>query len=429
MVQRPAALGTLIRLHALRIECTEGPDQGLSWELDRPRVTIGSGEDADVQLTDAAVSRLHVVVDDTPRGWLASDAGSKNGTLLDGVAVQAAFLREGAILHIGRSGLTITSVGESLVAKPSRTGRFGDALGSSPAMQRIFGVLERVAPLTVTVVLTGPTGAGKGALARALHEASARAAAPFTVLDCGAVDANLISAELFGHARGAFTGAAEARPGVFEVAHGGTLFIDEIGELPLELQPKLLRVLDERRVTRLGSHQSTPVDVRVIAATHRNLREMVAAGRFREDLLYRLAVVELEVPPLAARPEDLPLLARHFLEQLGESRRWPLADAVLERLRAHTWPGNVRELRNAVERAVALAGPGPLTPDHVAARPAVTSPPVPVPVSVPGSLDAAERQVLEAALARHKGNKTHIAAELGIAVTTLKRRMRKHGLE
>ena len=313
-------------------------------------------------------------------------------------------------------------------------------VGQSDTARELFAIARRVAGLMVTVVITGPTGSGKGALARAIHRAGPRAQKPFAVVDCGNLDPTLVRAELFGHEKGAFTGADQARPGVFEAAQGGTVFIDEIGELPLDLQPRLLRVLEDREVQRLGAAQPVPVDVRILAATNRDLPALVAAGKFREDLYFRLNVVELRVPPLHERRADVPELAAHFLRQCGAPDRLPLAPPVLEVLTRHTWPGNVRELRNAIERALAMAGDDPLAPAHFRPTAPPSTPAAPraerdpaelAPPSTPGGspLDAAEAQVIAEVHRRHGGNRTRMAAELGIALTTLRRKLRQYGLE
>jgi hypothetical protein len=235
--------------------------------------------------------------------------------------------------------------------------RFGGVIGTSPPMKKLFALLARVAPTDATVLIEGETGTGKEAIAEALHQASGRALGPFVVVDCASIPRELIASELFGHAKGSYTGAIADKRGLIEAAHGGTLFLDEIGELPLDLQPKLLRALEQREVRRVGETRPIPVDIRVLAATHRDLRAMVKSGGFREDLFYRLAVVRCDVPPLRARPGDLPTLARFFADSFGRSP-WELSPALLADLARHDWPGNVRELRNVVERALSLGALG-----------------------------------------------------------------------
>jgi DNA-binding NtrC family response regulator len=241
---------------------------------------------------------------------------------------------------------------EASLESPAELGRL---LAASPAMRDVLERVRRAAAADASVIVQGETGTGKELVAEAIHDASSRAAGPYVVVDCASVARELIESELFGHAKGAFTGALESRKGAFESASGGTVFIDEIGELPLDLQPRLLRVLERREVKPVGTNELRSFDCRVVCATNRDLRREVEAGRFREDLFFRLAVIELELPPLRERPEDIELLSRRFLEQVAFMGPIAIEPATLERLKAHAWPGNVRELRNTIERAAALS--------------------------------------------------------------------------
>jgi DNA-binding NtrC family response regulator len=278
------------------------------------------------------------------------DLGSTNGTYLNGARVDGFRVEKSTTFAVGKTRLSIRRVEEDLgVPKPRP--RLGDAVGDSVAMRELFGLLSRLAKSDATVVLLGETGTGKELLARAIHAASPRARKPFEVLDARTLSPTLAESELFGHVRGAFTGATADRAGVFERAHGGTVLLDCVGELSLELQPLLLRVLETRAVTRVGANTAKRVDVRVIATHLRPLDEEVKAGRLREDLFYRLGIIAARVPPLRERLEDLVPLIRRFEEQLGRPEL-PLHDDVLEKLRRHPWPGNVRELRNLVEAAL-----------------------------------------------------------------------------
>jgi DNA-binding NtrC family response regulator len=421
------SFATLLTLHSVRLVCAAGPDRGREWVVESATARIGTAEAVDVRLSDPAISRVHALLRKTASGWMVDDQASTNGLFVDGVRVASAYLEQGSRLRLGATTLQFTPREQEILARPSRADRFGGVLGASQRMRELFGVLERVAPLDLSVLLAGPTGSGKGALARAIHAASPRRAGRFLVLDCANLQGDLVRAELFGHERGAFTGADQARPGVFEAAAGGTVFIDEIGELPLDLQPRLLRALEDREVCRLGSLRPVAVDVRVLAATHRVLRALVREGKFREDLYFRLCVVELEVPPLAGRAGDVPLLAAHLIDQMGHGARLPLAPAVLEALARHSWPGNVRELRNALERGVALAGPGPLGPEHLQLQLHLAADgPV---QSEDAALAVAEKEAVVRALGESAGNRTRAARKLGIAVTTLRRKMREYGLE
>ncbi|MBZ4373833.1 sigma-54 dependent transcriptional regulator [Corallococcus sp. AS-1-6] len=303
----------------------------------------------------------------------------------------------------------------------------------SPSMARLALLIQRVGPRDVTVLITGESGTGKERVAEALVRASPRADKPYVRFNCAALTPELAEAELFGHARGAFTGAVRARPGLFREASGGTLLLDEVGELALPLQAKLLRVLQEGEVRPVGEDRSLPVDVRVLAATHRDLPQRVAEGRFREDLYYRLKVVTLQVPPLRSRPEDIAALARHFLARHTERFHMPpvaLTPAILERLTAHPWPGNVRELENALESAVVLSADGTLDLELLPGGASAPTPPAPsnTGTTLREKLDAHERELILAALAASKGQRTEAAKALGIGRATLHDKLRKHGL-
>jgi len=317
--------------------------------------------------------------------------------------------------------------------RPDGARRLGRLAARSVAMHEVFDLVERIARTDVTTTFLGETGCGKDLLAHALHDLSARAGGPFVVFDCGAVAANLAESELLGHERGAFTGAVAAHAGAFERAHGGTLFLDEVAELPLDLQPRLLRALESRKVRRVGGKLDRRVDVRVIAATNRDLRTDVAAKRFREDLFFRLAVAVIPVPPLRGRLEDLPELVESLLADLGR-RDLRVAAATVAALRAHPWPGNVRELKNVLSCSVALVDPGTMTlePHHV--RLPAHSPCDDRGVGLDRlplggqMLDHIERVAIRQTLAQVDGNKISAARTLGIAVSTLYEKLKKYGL-
>jgi DNA-binding NtrC family response regulator len=317
---------------------------------------IGKAADNDIVLPDDTVSRHHLTIGRVADGIEVRDLGSTNGVRIGTAKVKQALVEPGTVVRAGEVELAIRLELRGVEVPASVEESFGLALGQSLPMRRIFGLLERLAPTAATVLLTGETGTGKDVLARSIHQRSPRAKQPFEVVDCGAVSQTLIESELFGHERGAFTGAVAARAGAFERAAGGTLFLDEVGELPLELQPKLLRVLEAREFRRVGGNKVLSADVRVIAATTRDLPREVERGKFREDLYFRLAVVPIVVPSLRERLEDVPLLARRILENAAAGAEpLTLPDDTLAALRAHDWPGNVRELRNVLERAAYLA--------------------------------------------------------------------------
>ncbi len=339
------------RQGALALRVTEGPDAGAHLVVDR-RCVIGSSPTCELTLADAMVSRRHLAVEPAPRGLRVTDLESKNGTFAGELEVAEAILPEGARVRAGETTLTVERADAPPPSARPRTDRFGRFLGAADVLQPMYEVLERVARTDATVLLEGESGTGKELLAEALHDESERASGPFVVLDCGSLPENLIESELFGHERGAFTGADHRHLGAFERAKGGTVFLDEIGELPLAMQTRLLRVLESRRVQRLGGSAPIDVDVRVVAATNRDLEREVEHGRFRLDLFHRLAVVLLRVPALRERREDIPLLASAIASALGKPDA--LDAAQLERMASMRWRGNVRELRNHVERIVLL---------------------------------------------------------------------------
>jgi transcriptional regulator with PAS, ATPase and Fis domain len=341
-----------------RLKVVRGADKGKELELgDRETALLGSHPDADLILTDDTVSRQHAEIRAAQQGYIVRDLGSTNGVRVNGVHVLEAVLdKKTSTLSLGQTDLEWKLLSEEVEHALSPRRSFGHVVGETPAMRSLFANLERIATTDGTVLLAGESGTGKEALAEGLHQASSRAEGPFIVVDCGAIAPNLVESELFGHEKGAFTGADRTRTGAFEEAHKGTLFLDEIGELPLEMQPRLLRVLEERKVRRVGATRYFEVDVRVVAATNRKLDRLVSEGKFRADLYYRLAVITVAVPPLRAHPEDILPLARHFILQMRPDAEPDelLTPGVCAALAGYRWPGNVRELRNAIERLLAM---------------------------------------------------------------------------
>ncbi len=329
-----------------------GSAKGTS-RLIREVLRIGKASDNDLVLADDTVSRHHCELSWARDGIHVHDLGSTNGTKVQGARVTEAVASPGSVLKVGEVEIILRASVRSAEVLPSDKTRFGDALGKSLAMRTIFAVLERIAPTDATVLFEGETGTGKDVLARATWTQSLRAAGPFVVVDCGAVSYSLLESELFGHERGAFTGAVASRQGAFELCDGGTLFLDEIGELPLDVQPKLLRALETREFRRVGGNRTLKTDVRVIVATKRNLEKEVQGGRFREDLYFRLAVVPITVAPLRSRREDIPILVESMLAAAGHGLS--VSQETMNALSAHDWPGNVRELRNVLDRAVYMA--------------------------------------------------------------------------
>ncbi len=351
-------------LAGFSVTVMNGPDKGTCVRASAAELSIGTDPTSDLTLTDPHVSRHHCTITSTRKGCVLRDHASRNGSWVGGVRIETGYLFEGVSFEVGKTMLCFAS-DQPIESTVSVEPKFGRLLGASEPMRRIFALLPRLATSDTTLLIDGETGTGKGALALAIHEQSVRKRGPFVVLDCAAIPPTLVESELFGHVAGAFTGAVKDRAGLFELAKGGTIFIDEIGELPAEIQPKLLRALEERTVKPVGGGKPVPLDVRVIAATNRDLKALVNEGSFRSDLYYRLHVVRIHVPPLRERKDDILLLAKHFYAELlpGQTP----SQSVLASFMRQPWPGNVRELRGAVERTILLEGlvdsePGAATP-------------------------------------------------------------------
>ena len=402
----------------------EGPDRGAR-TLASGITRIGTAASNNLRLTDPTVSRLHCELRLRERSVQITDAGSTNGTFVEGVRVADAELTPGAVVRVGATSIRVEAASAPTRIPLSHRDRFGELLGGSIAMRRVYAVLERLAATDTTALIQGETGTGKELAARGVHGASRRANGPFFTVDCGAIAENLIESELFGHVRGAFSGAHSDRKGLFEEANGGTIFLDEIAELPLALLPKLLRVVEAREVRRVGANSGKAVDVRVLAATHRSLAKSVNDARFREDLYYRLAIVEVELPPLRARREDLRTLAQRFYERFSGGDQ-PIPEALVGEIHARAWSGNVRELRNFIERSVTLG-----TSAHEGARPlgepVSLAADAQVPVHLPlkdarvAWMEQFERVYVEALLRRTGGNVTRAAEIAGVNRRSLQR--------
>lgn len=345
-----------LRTRKIRVEIFKGAATGVVVELPGLGARIGSAKDADLVIPDSKVSRQHLTLRIEGEAIRVTDNQSRNGTQLDGIRILDAYARPDAVLVIGSTSLRLRMLETSIEVPISTKERFGVMVGRSIPMRRLFGLLERIAPTDMSVLVEGETGTGKELVAQGLHAHGRRAEQPLVVFDCSAVSENLMESELFGYRKGAFTDARQDRAGRFEEADGGTIFLDEIGELPLALQPKLLRVLEAREVRRIGDDKVRRVDVRVVAATNRSLSIEVERGRFREDLYHRLAEVVVQVPPLRHRPEDIPLLARHLETQVLEMNPGlsPLPEPMIQEWRGLSFPGNIRELRNRVRQALLL---------------------------------------------------------------------------
>ena len=416
-----------------RLTVVEGPGAGTVWESTADTCSVGSHPLNDFTLDDSTVSRFHCEVRIGPRGPQVKDLDSLNGVIVDGVQVVEGVLRSGSLLRLGRVVLRFDFSAENNRLPLSESTRFGSLVGASVAMRGCFAMMERAAARDVTVLLEGETGTGKSQAALAIHQASRRRDAPFLVVDCGAIPAHLLESELFGHEKGAFTGALHRRVGAFEEAEGGTVFLDEIGELPAELQPKLLRVLENREIRRVGSNTHLPVDVRLIAATHRDVRAEVNAGRFRSDLFFRLAVLRISIPSLRQRPEDLPMLVEGILDLLGADRERTGAlrtQDFFARLRHAAWPGNVRELRNYLERCLVFEEAVDFSEEEALhAGPLEVDPSQPYADQRRRMVDDFERRYLRALMEKHQGKVAQAAVTAGMDRVHLYRLLRRHGIK
>jgi DNA-binding NtrC family response regulator len=432
--------GESVVSHRHKLVVVQGTDRGTEVNIEGMRVVIGTHESCDLVLTDPTVSRRHceiVVQDDR---YLLRDLGSTNGSSLGGTPVIEAYLTPGARIGLGHTIVVFQPKKKWVRVAASDSEWFGDLFGRSQPMREVFGLFERVAPTDLSLVLIGETGTGKELAARALHSKSHRAERPFVVVDCGAVSQTLVESELFGHERGAYTGADRSRAGAFELADGGTIFLDEVGELPPALQPKLLRALEQREVKRLGAAKPLTVDVRVIAATNRDLRAQVVAGKFREDLYYRLAEVVAVMPPLRERREDIQPLAQLFLEE--QSRRGGVArflsPDLISVLETRPWPGNVRELRNVLRRACVLSRGETLGPEDLPEGGLVRPRTEPLDLSDVDNLpikdarekwtEPMEREYLVRLIRKTQGDLDKAADIAGVHRKSVERLLRKHGL-
>jgi two-component system, NtrC family, nitrogen regulation response regulator GlnG len=415
----------------LKLVVVSGPDFGTELPLDAGTYRVGKGSGNELRLKDSSVSRTHLVLEVIDGGRIRlTDNQSTNGSFVNGTRFTSVEVGAGATVHIGQSDLRIMPKSARAPAlPPSTSDHFGGLVGTSLAMRQSFAVLERVAAEDSDVLVQGETGTGKDLCAEALHAASRRAKGPFVICDLAGTAPSLFESELFGHVKGAFTGAQADRAGAFERAHGGTLFLDEVGELPAEVQPRLLRALERRQVKRVGANDYRTVDVRVIAATHKDLEEEVQQKRFRQDLYFRLAVVKVTLPPLRERPEDIGGLVDYILRGLQKPPS-QLSDATRALLRDYSWPGNVRELRNIVERTVSLGGEAEL-PEETATKTMATGPAAELPFKEAKErlLAAFERDYLADLLKRCEGNVAQAARESGIHRVHLHRLLKKHGID
>jgi DNA-binding NtrC family response regulator len=429
-----------LSVRRVTLQVSAGPDSGTEVSSSAEKLTVGSAPGNDLVLTDPTVSRFHAELVRERGGYRVKDLGSTNGTRVDHVRVQDAYVSDGSTLAFGGTSVRFSQAAAQDVLPLHSEPRFGRLVGESTAMRSLFAQLARLAVTDATVLIEGESGTGKELVAEALHQASPRTSGPFVVVDCGSIPAELVESELFGHDKGAFTGATHERRGAFEAASGGTLFLDELGELPLAVQPKLLRALERRQVKRVGADGYRSVDVRFVAATHRDLREAVNRGQFREDLYFRLAVGMVRVPPLRAHLEDLPHLLEHLWKETFRSLGMPPrpftapGPETLHQLSTLPWRGNVRELRNFVERSVALSGALDASFVQAAtAQPAAAGAPT-VRVDLPYKeakdawLSHFEETYLRQRLAASGGNVSQMAREAEVDRAHVIKLLRKHAV-
>jgi len=431
---------TKLTLSKCKLTVTSGENKGKEFVLSQPVIRVGTKKENEIGLKDETMSRIHFEILQTKEGYLLRDAESLNGTFINGVRVKEAFLSSGTTIRAGKTEMKFAPLDEIFEIIPSKKTKFANLIGGSTTMRRIYSIIEKVGPTDVTALIEGESGTGKELIASAIHEKSKRNKKPFVVFDCSAVAENLIESELFGHEKGSFTGATGMRHGAFELADGGTIFLDEIGELTLELQPKLLRVLESRTIKRVGGDRPINVDVRVVAATNRNLEAEVKKGAFREDLFYRLNVVPIHLPPLRRRKDDIEMLIDHFIEeytkQNPDKKVLGVTVPAMEIMKSYDWPGNVRELRNTMSRILSFMEGEKITPDDVPER-------IKVPVAKAeldiredlGFKDAKEqwistfeKQYLQEVLKRNNNNISATAKEAGIDRKSVQRLIKKYGL-
>nr|WP_244238983.1 sigma 54-interacting transcriptional regulator [Corallococcus carmarthensis] len=418
----------------MKLWVLSGPGAGRNHPLPVGSYLLGKSADCDIVLEDGTVSRHHLRLEVEADRVVAKDLGSYNGSFCEGLRFSELEVRPGAVLTLGETRLKVMpeDTRERSLLLSSRD-RFGALVGTSRRMREVFTFLERMAPGDADVLIQGETGTGKELCAEGLHHESPRAKKPFVVVDLAGITPSLIESELFGHVKGAFTGAQADRAGAFERAHGGTVFLDEVGELPLELQPRLLRVLERRQVKRVGGNDYRELDVRVVAATHVDLEAAVKAEKFRRDLFHRLAVLRVVLPPLRERPEDIPMLIDTVLERLGKPPS-TLSDQTRALLVQYPWPGNVRELRNVVDRVVSLGEESlpdidPGVPGRAASRAGGLDLARPFKEAKEQLVEGFERDYLKSLLKRCEGRFNRAAREAGIDRVYLRKLMRKHGLE
>lgn len=434
------------KLRKSKLIVNDGPDKGKELLIAKEKITVGRGKINDLVLTDKAISGCHYEIISTEKGYLLRDLDSTNGTFYGDCRVKEIYLTHGVVFTAGQTKFKFTPLKDSVDIPLSAKNRFDMVIGGSIKMREIFATLEKIAPTDLTILLSGETGTGKDIIARSIHKMSRRAQGNIVIQDCSAIPKDLTESILFGHEKGSFTGATSQHVGSFEQANNGSIFLDEIGELPLDLQPKLLRVLENRQIRKVGGLKEIDIDVRIIAATNRDLRELINKGQFREDLYYRLSVIHIEIPPLRDRKEDIPALVQLFLNQISdnwfnkEQRTFRVTPEAMDKLMSYAWPGNVRELKNVVERAVYLASGDVLTPDDFKLQLGCNTPvnfnyninqdilALSFKDAKQAVLDQFEITYLKELIKRNNSNITHSSKQAGLTRYHLRELLKHHGL-
>ena len=444
--------GQVLQVETCTLHVKHGDDLSESFRTTKDVIRIGAHPKCDLIINDETASRFHCEVHRTAKGYVLIDQESTNGTFIGSLRIREVFLHPGCAFRLGNTSIQFDPKIEGIILERNERSSYGSLIGASAEMRGLYSVIDKVAPSDLSVVVQGETGTGKELIAQAIHQRSRRAKNSIVVFDCSAVPEHLIESELFGHEKGAFSGAIRAHQGVFEQAEGGTLFLDELGELSLHLQPKLLRALESGMIRRVGGEKMIRVDVRVVSATNRDLQQMVGEGSFRQDLFYRLAKVQLALPTLRARGDDVALIAQHFLQRLNEKnvgRQFiqGIHPNALKHLKQWTWPGNVRELRNVIERAYTFADHALILAEdlstHIQSVQAhqVTEEtgPSPLDLEIPENcslkeakeriISSFEKDYLSQLLERHRYNISAVSREAGIDRRHVYRLMKKYEIE
>ena len=431
----------------------DGEDSGREFVIEKSKVFAGRATVNDITLKDKSISSTHFELRAEEEGFLLRDLGSTNGTRIGGCRVREIWLEPNVVFRAGNTSIKLVPGDEVVDIPLSEDEHFHGVIGRSVPMREVFATLAKVAPSELTCLIEGETGTGKERIARAIHDASRRKNKPYVVLDCSSIPRDLMESYVFGHEKGAFTGAVSQRPGAFEQASGGTLFMDEVGELDISLQPKLLRVLENREFKRVGGSKVIRSDCRVIAATNRDLRAMVNEGTFREDLYFRLSIINVNLPPLRKRPEDIPLLVEHFLAEIAKNRpelpKMRLTAEAMDNLLAHSWSGNVRELRNVIMRAGSLTAGSVIDRSDLMLNAAFGAPEqafAKAPAAQPGQafevdisrefkeakqelVERFEIQFLEELMKAHEGNISQASRTTGLTRYHLRELLKKYDLK